>query len=66
MMAGLLVSSVIAVGYLGHMPSLFVARAMALATIAIGIGGSMTYGQTVGLTHDPALVGNWEALRWAC
>lgn len=24
----------------------------------------MTYGQTVGLTHDPDLVGNWEALRW--
>ncbi|MCC6508849.1 MAG: hypothetical protein IT423_07065 [Pirellulaceae bacterium] len=64
MMAGLLVSSVIAVGYLRHMPSLFVARAMALATIAIGIGGSMTYGQTVGLTHDPAMVGNWSALRW--
>ena len=64
MMAGLLVSSVIAVGYLRHMPSLFVARAMALATIAIGIGGSMTYGQTVGLTHDQALVGNWAALRW--
>ncbi len=24
----------------------------------------MTYGQTVGLTHDQAMVGNWEALRW--
>ena len=24
----------------------------------------MTYGQTVGLTHDGALTGNWEALRW--
>ncbi len=33
-------------------------------TVAIGIGGTMTYGQTVGLTHDPELVGNWEALRW--
>ncbi len=64
MMAGLLVSSVIAVGYLSHMPALFVARAMALATIAIGIGGSETYGQTVGLTHDADLVGNWESLRW--
>ena len=24
----------------------------------------MTYGQTVGLTHDTALIGNWAALRW--
>ena len=64
MMAGLLVSSVIAVGYLQHLPSLFVARAMALATIGIGIGGAMTYGQTVGLTHDQKMVGNWDALRW--
>ncbi len=38
MIAGLLVTSVIAVGYLSHLPGLFVARAMALATVAIGIG----------------------------
>jgi hypothetical protein len=24
----------------------------------------MTYGQTIGLTQDPALVGNYAALRW--
>ena len=24
----------------------------------------MTYGQTVGLTHDAELVGNWQALGW--
>ncbi len=24
----------------------------------------MTYGQTIGLTQDRELVGNWEALRW--
>lgn len=24
----------------------------------------MTYGQTVGLTNDTPLVGNWGALRW--
>ncbi len=64
MIAGLLVSAVIAVGYLSHLPSLFVARAMAMATIAIGIGGSMTYGQTIGLTHDKELIGNLEAWRW--
>ena len=39
-------------------------RAAALMTVGIGIGGSMTYGQTLGLTHDKELVGNWEALQW--
>lgn len=39
-------------------------RASAVMTVGIGIGGSMTYGQTVGLTHDQELVGNWAALRW--
>ena len=24
----------------------------------------MTYGQIVGLSHDPQFNGNWEALRW--
>ena len=24
----------------------------------------MTYGQTIGLTQDEALIGNWAALRW--
>jgi len=32
--------------------------------VAIGFGGAMTYGQTVGLSHDPQFNGNWEALRW--
>ncbi len=64
MMAGLLVSLVIAIGYLGRMPALWVARALALATIGMGIGGCETYGQTLGLTHDPRMVGNWDALRW--
>jgi len=41
-----------------------VARAVAWCTVAMGFGGSMTYGQTVGLTHDAPLVGNWAALRW--
>jgi len=30
----------------------------------MGFGGSMTYGQTVGLTQDAPLIGNWAALRW--
>jgi hypothetical protein len=41
-----------------------VVRAVALGTIAMGFGGTMTYGQTVGLTHDTPLVGNWAAFRW--
>jgi hypothetical protein len=44
--------------------SLSSARAVALMAVAIGFGGSMTYGQTVGLTHDGALIGNTGALRW--
>ena len=46
------------------MPVDQLARAVALAIVAMGIGGSMTYGETVGLTHDQPLVGNVEALRW--
>jgi hypothetical protein len=44
--------------------SLSAARAVALATVAIGFGGSMTYGQTLGLTQDAPLIGNIAALRW--
>ncbi|MBM3824773.1 MAG: hypothetical protein FJ404_18145 [Verrucomicrobia bacterium] len=64
MIAGLLVTSVLVMLLGGHLPWAVAARAMALGTIAIGIGGSMTYGQTVGLTHDAELVGHLESLRW--
>ncbi|GIT38711.1 MAG: hypothetical protein Ct9H300mP7_6320 [Verrucomicrobiota bacterium] len=30
----------------------------------MGFGGSITYGQTIGLTHDGPLIGNWASLRW--
>ena len=64
MIAGLLVSLVL-VFLLCPRPALLpAARAVAFGTIAIGIGGSMTYGQTVGLTQIPALIGNWDAWRW--
>ena len=39
-------------------------NAVALATVAIGFGGAMTYGQTLGLTQDLPLIGNLAALRW--
>lgn len=64
MIAGLLVSLVLARLFCPRAESAAVARAVAWGTVAIGMGGSMTYGQTVGLTHDPDLVGNWAALRW--
>jgi len=64
MIAGLLVSLVLVFLLCPHVSLLPAARAVAFGTIAMGFGGSMTYGQTVGLTQDPALIGNWEALRW--
>lgn len=64
MIAGLLVSLVLTLLLAPNVALLPAARAVAMGTVAMGIGGSMTYGQTVGLTHDAALVGNWAALRW--
>ena len=64
MIAGTLTSLTLVLLFVPAVSSLAAARAAAMMTIAIGIGGSMTYGQTVGLTHDAPLIGNWEALRW--
>ncbi len=64
MMAGLLVSLTLITLLCRKANLLSTARCVALATVAMGLGGSMTYGQTVGLTHDAALVGNWDALQW--
>ena len=64
MIAGLLVSLVLVFLFCPGNSSIHVVRAAALGTIAMGFGGSMTYGQTIGLTHDNPLIGNWEALRW--
>lgn len=64
MVPGVLVALVLVFLSCPHASSLRAARAVALMALAFGFGGSMTYGQTVGLTHDHELVGNWEALRW--
>lgn len=64
MIAGLLVSLVMVWLLCPDAPSLPVARAVAWGTIAMGFGGSMTYGQTIGLTQDAPLVGHWAALHW--
>lgn len=64
MIAGLLVSLTLVFLLSPGATSRQVVRAVAWGTVAMGFGGSMTYGQTVGLTHDAALIGNWSALSW--
>jgi len=64
MMAGLLVGLTLVLHFCSRWTPLGAVRAAAMMTVAIGFGGSETYGQTVGLTHDPPLVGNWAALSW--
>ena len=64
MVPGLLVSLVLVLLAAPRATSLRAARAVALATVAFSFGGSMTYGQTIGLTQDAPLVGNWSAFAW--
>jgi len=72
MIAGALTSLTLVLLFVPRASVLKAARAVAWMTVAIGIGGSMTYGQTIGLTHDHEihqtldrqLNGNSEALRW--
>jgi hypothetical protein len=64
MIAGLLVGLVLVLHFCPRTNALEAARAVALITIGVSFGGSMTYGQTIGLTQDEALIGNWAALRW--
>jgi len=64
MVPGVLVAMVLVFLSSPHASSLRAARAVALTALAFAFGGSMTYGQTVGLTHDHELIGNWPAFRW--
>lgn len=64
MLAGLLVSLTLVLLCCPQLNGREAMRAVAWGTVAIGFGGSMTYGQTVGLTHDRELVGNTQALLW--
>lgn len=64
MMAGLLVSLTLVLLLCRGQKPLALARAAAWGAVGMGIGGSMTYGQTVGLTHDAEFIGNLTALRW--
>ena len=64
MIAGVLCGLTLVMLFWPRISSLAGAQAAALFTIAISFGGTMTYGQTVGLTHDGPLIGNWGALGW--
>jgi hypothetical protein len=64
MIAGLLVSLTLIFLLCPRTNRETVFRAAAWGTFAMGFGGTMTYGQTLGLTHDPDLIGNAEAWRW--
>ncbi len=64
MIAGVLVSLTLILMLCPRIDSLRAARAIALMAVGISFGGSMTYGQTIGLTHDAPLVGHHGALLW--
>lgn len=64
MIAGVLVSLVLVLRLAPHASLLPAARAVALGTLAMGFGGSMTYGQTIGLTQNTPVLGNVPALLW--
>ncbi|MDG1890853.1 MAG: hypothetical protein P8L18_06030 [Verrucomicrobiota bacterium] len=64
MIAGVLVATVLVMLFAPMLSTLSSARAIAWMTIGISFGGCMTYGQTVGLTHDHELIGNTQALAW--
>ncbi len=64
MIAGVLVAFVLTLQLAGHLPLLQVARAVAWCAAAIGIGGSMTYGQTIGLTQNAAVIDHHDAYGW--
>ena len=64
MIAGVLVSLVLVFLHCPRAAVVPAARAAAFGAIGMGIGGSMTYGQTIGLTQNPALIGHWDAWWW--
>jgi len=64
MIAGVLVGTTLAYQVFPYLPLHRALRAIAALTVGIGLGGSMTYGQTIGLTQDALLIGNQSAWLW--
>ncbi len=64
MIPGVLVGLTLVLLLCPKIPALTAVRAVALLTLGMSVGGAMTYGQTIGLTQDAVLIGNWGALRW--
>ena len=71
MMFGVLAGFTLVMLFMPHASAVQAARTVALFAVAIGFGGSMSYGETVGLTQDSGVHGNvsdphWndEAYRW--
>jgi len=64
MIPGVLVSLTLVLLLCPRAASRQVVLAVAWGTVAMGFGGNMTYGQTLGLTQNAPVIGNWEALRW--
>jgi hypothetical protein len=64
MIAGMFVASVVVLWFVPHWNWANAARAIALATVAMGVGGSETYAQSIGLTQDANLIGHDAAWRW--
>ncbi len=55
MMPGVLIAVTIGMLALPRMSGLRLARFVAIAAVAFSFGGSMTYGQTLGLSHDAGI-----------
>ncbi len=64
MVPGVLVAFALVFLFYRQSSSLHAARTVALAAVGFSFGGTMTYGQTIGLTHDTPLVGNHQAFWW--
>lgn len=64
MMAALLVAMTLGLRLMCQVPPMKAVRALAMAVLATGLGGTMTYGQTLGLTQDAPLIGRWDAWAW--
>lgn len=64
MITGVLLGFFWVLAFLPNASILQAARLVSMCALGISFGGCMTYGQTLGLTHDIDLVGNKNALYW--